>query len=113
MVEAFHPRLPGTRNDGRVSSHAETALKEFDFAIAVDQGDARINDYVEWHRLALPFFQLSGIEIAVVFFPVFDHRKLDRRSNLRRCQPDAGSILHRLAHELDQQLYAFAPDLFH
>jgi hypothetical protein len=100
LIPTLYGYRPRSLYESAEAGKAQTSFEKFDLLVRSCH-DARVYQNVEGQRPAIPLGEAFRRYIFQVFWPVFDHRKLNWEADLRRGQAHSGSISHRLAHPLD------------
>jgi len=101
LVKTGYAHGARPRNQGRKTGETQAALEKFCLFLP-DDFKLRIDDDVKRKRAALALLQQRFSNFLVIFFAVFDHRKLQREPQLRSREAYAGRFAHARSHGFDQ-----------
>src|SRR5947208_2852247 len=90
FVQAIDPDFESTRDYGGEARQAQASFKETD-SVGLLQDDAGIDDGMGRDRLAKAFRRVLRRQLFYICCAVFDDCDLQRESDLRSGQPNAGS----------------------
>jgi hypothetical protein len=100
LIPTLYGHRPRSLYESTEAGNAQTSFEKLDLLFRSGH-DARVYQNVEGQWPAIPLGEAFRRYIFQVFWPVFDHRKLNWEADLRSGQTHPGSVSHRLAHPFD------------